>query len=112
MAAGTRAGSLTASFDHPIFRTQFRTAFSMASITVQDLKQALASVLERVGRGEWVTVLRHGKPVARLGPPGEAGLHVGDRFGTGYSLSPAGKRLTRGAWLDVLAEDRSDESRA
>lgn len=78
----------------------------MASISVQDLKQALADVLRRVGLGEWITVLRHGQPVARLGPPTEPGVHVGRRFGAKDGLAPAGRKLTGGAYLDVLADDR------
>jgi len=81
----------------------------MTSVTIQELKQALAAVLKRVGLGEWITVLKHGKPVARLGPPAEPGVHVGSRFGTGGGLRPAGRRLSRGAYLAVLAEDRSGE---
>ena len=81
----------------------------MTSVTVQQLKQALAAILERVGLGESITVLKHGRPVARLGPPVESGLHVGPRAGTGYRLKPHGRRLTRGAYLDVLAEDRRGE---
>jgi antitoxin (DNA-binding transcriptional repressor) of toxin-antitoxin stability system len=81
----------------------------MSDITVQDLKQTLARVLARVGLGEWFTVLRHGKPVARLLPPEEPGLHIGDRFGADHRLRSAGKRLTRGAFLDVLFEDRQGD---
>jgi len=81
----------------------------MTSITIQELKQAMAAVLKRVGLGEWITVLRHGKPVARLGPPAEPGLHVGSRYDTGYRITAAGRRLTRGAWLAVLADDRGGE---
>ncbi len=81
----------------------------MPSVTIQQLKQSMAAVLKRVGLGEWLTVLKHGKPVARLGPPAEAGLHVGRRFDTGAALSPVGRRLTRGAYLEVLADDRGGE---
>lgn len=78
----------------------------MTSVTIQELKQAMAAVLKRVGLGEWITVLKHGKPVARLGPPAEPGLHVGSRFGTAARITPFGRRLTRGAYLAVLADDR------
>jgi antitoxin (DNA-binding transcriptional repressor) of toxin-antitoxin stability system len=37
----------------------------------------MAAILKRVLRGEWITVLEHGRAVARLGPPQEPGLHVG-----------------------------------
>ncbi len=81
----------------------------MTSVTIQELKQSMAAVLARVGLGEWVTVLRHGKPVARLGPAVEPGVHVGSRFGKGAGIVAAGRRLSRGAYLAVLAEDRSGE---
>ncbi len=91
-----------------IFRANNRTEFRMSDITVQDLKQTLARVLARVGLGEWFTVLRHGKPVARLLPPAEPGVHSGDRFGSEHRIQSAGKRLSRGAFLAVLAEDRRE----
>ena len=78
----------------------------MPTVTIQELKQAMAAILKRVALGEWITILKHGKPVARLGPPMEPGLHVGSRFGTGGRLAPFGRRMTRGAYLAVLAEDR------
>lgn len=81
----------------------------MAQVTVQDLKQTLAAVLERVGLGEWFTVLRHGKPVARLGPTTEPGLHIGARHDSDDAITPCGRRLTGGSYLDVLAEDRGGD---
>ncbi len=82
----------------------------MTNVTIQDLKQSMAAVLKRVGLGEWITVCKHGKPVARLGPPCEPGLHVGSRFGTDYRIEPAGRRLSRGAYLAVLADDRGGDA--
>lgn len=81
----------------------------MANISTQALKQTLADVLRRVGLGEWITVLRHGRPVARLGPPDEPGLHTGARYGEDVRLAPAGKRLSKGAYLSVLQDDRGSE---
>ena len=81
----------------------------MSSISIQDLKQAMADVLRRVGLGEWITVLKHGKPVARLGPPAEPGLHTGSRFTSDDPITPCGRRLTGGAYLEVLADDRGGE---
>lgn len=81
----------------------------MTSISVQDLKAALGEVLDRAARGEWITVLRHGKPVAKLGPAAEPGVHVGARFDKGEGIRPAGRRLSKGAYLQVLAEDRGSE---
>lgn len=81
----------------------------MGTVTIQELKQAMAAVLQRVARGEWFTVLKHGKPVARLGPPVESGLHVGKRYDSGARIAPLGRRVSRGAYLAVLAADRSGE---
>ncbi len=81
----------------------------MSTISTQTLKQTLADVLRRVARGEWITVLRHGRPVARLGPPADPGLHIGARHGDDAGILPAGRRLTKGAYLGVLADDRGGE---
>jgi prevent-host-death family protein len=81
----------------------------MDTVTVEQLKQTLANVLKRVGLGQWVTVLRHGRPVARLGPPSEPGLHVGARSDLGVVPAPCGRRLSKGAYLTVLADDRGGE---
>jgi antitoxin (DNA-binding transcriptional repressor) of toxin-antitoxin stability system len=78
----------------------------MAFIRIQDLEQSLAEAIHRVGLGEWLTILHRGVPVARLGPPSEAGLHVGSRFDSSGRIVPFGRELTGGAWRDVLAEDR------
>lgn len=83
----------------------------MSSISVQDLKQALAEALRRVGLGEWITILRHGRPVARIGPPDEPGLHIGERVGSKSGLKPMGRKLTGGAYLRALADDRDGDDR-
>jgi antitoxin (DNA-binding transcriptional repressor) of toxin-antitoxin stability system len=82
----------------------------MSSISIQELKQALAEALRRVGLGEWITILRHGQPVARIGPPTEPGVHIGRRFASAAGITPMGRKLTGGAYLGALADDRgSDE---
>jgi prevent-host-death family protein len=78
----------------------------MTTISVQELKAALGEVLDRVANGESITVLRHGRPVARLAPPYPPGVHVGDLFESGEGIAPAGWRLSKGAYLEVLADDR------
>lgn len=83
----------------------------MTNVSIQTLKQTLAAVLERVGLGERFTVLRHGKPVANLGPSEDPGLHLGARYASDDAITPCGRRLSGGAYLDVLAEDRGDEDR-
>lgn len=83
----------------------------MNSISVQELKQALSEALRRVGLGEWITVLRHGRPVARIGPPDEPGLNVGPRVGAKSGLTSMGRRMTGGAYLRALADDREGDGR-
>jgi prevent-host-death family protein len=45
----------------------------MESIGAFDAKTHLAALLERVARGERITITRHGIPAAMLVPVGEAG---------------------------------------
>jgi antitoxin (DNA-binding transcriptional repressor) of toxin-antitoxin stability system len=82
----------------------------MTNITVLELKQGMAAILKRVLRGEWITVLKHGRAVARLGPPGEPGLHVGSRYGTDYRIEARGSRLSNGTYLMALQDDRGGEA--
>ena len=81
----------------------------MPNISIQELKQTLASVLRRVRLGEWFTLLKHGKPVARFGPVSEPGVHTGSRYERDDRIEPLGRRATGGAYLDVLAADRSGD---
>jgi prevent-host-death family protein len=43
-------------------------AASAGTVGVRELRQNLSVYLERVKRGEVLTVTEHGRPVARLGP--------------------------------------------
>jgi len=43
----------------------------MESIGSFEAKTHLPALLERASRGETIVITRHGKPVARLGPPNE-----------------------------------------
>lgn len=105
---GNRGWTFTSIENRSIIRTQFGTQ-TMASISTQALKQTLADVLRRVGLGEWFTVLRHGRPVARMGPPDAPGLHVGAAYDEDRRIEPAGRRLSKGAYASVLADDRGGE---
>jgi prevent-host-death family protein len=40
----------------------------MAEVTIRDLRNHGGDIVDRVGRGEQVTITRGGKPVAELGP--------------------------------------------
>ena len=41
----------------------------MATVGAYEAKTHLAQLLERVAKGETITITKHGKPVAVLGPP-------------------------------------------
>ena len=45
----------------------------MDSIGASDAKTHLAALLDRVARGERITITRHGVPAAILAPVGESG---------------------------------------
>jgi prevent-host-death family protein len=46
-----------------------RRRFDMESVGTYELTRNLSKLLERVERGERITITRRGKPVAVLGPP-------------------------------------------
>jgi prevent-host-death family protein len=45
----------------------------MATVGAYEAKTHLSSLLERVQRGEEITITRHGMPIAKLVPIGESG---------------------------------------
>lgn len=64
----------------------------MESVGTYELKGNLSKLLERVERGERITITRRGKPVAVLGPPPKTKADVEEavrqmkEFGKGRSL--------------------------
>lgn len=50
----------------------------MAEVSIRDLRNEGGSVVERVLRGELITITRSGAPVARLQPIGRAPLSSGE----------------------------------
>ncbi|MEO8679142.1 MAG: type II toxin-antitoxin system prevent-host-death family antitoxin [Vicinamibacterales bacterium] len=79
----------------------------MKRISIQDLKAQLSAAVAEAQSGRTIVVTRHNEPVAHLGPAHPHHVHVGRRPGAGR-LKPALKRGTKGRYLKVLAEDRSD----
>jgi prevent-host-death family protein len=72
----------------------------MAEIGIRELKASLRAVMDRVERGETVTVTRRGRPVATLAPSGLppqlAALVAAGRVtvnGTGRLQMPQGPRV-------------------
>lgn len=80
----------------------------MKSVSIQDLKPTLSSVLADVESGETVVITRHGKPVARLGPVDPPYVHRGALVGE-YEFPPAiPTGVGRKRILDVVLEGRED----
>lgn len=62
-----------------------------ANVTVAETKAHLSALIERVQRGEEITITRHGKPVARLlaAPSGPVVREAGDWGWPAGSYDPA-----------------------
>ena len=77
----------------------------MKTVSIQDLKPQLSSLVAQVESGAAVVITRHGKPVARLAPVDPPYVHRGTEVGT-YDWPPAiTNGLTKRA-LELLLEDR------
>ena len=84
----------------------------MATMTISEARAALAEVLDRVGRGEEVTITRHGRPVAIVVRPdtlrsrrAEQAMRTADQ--TRVALA-AGRRSALSCTTGITAE-RADE---
>ena len=81
-------------------------------IGVRDLKAHLSQYLDRVARGEVITVTDRGRPIALLAPiPGRVSLDQGIKEGwitppSLHALRPARPHRSAKRVLDVLEEDR------
>jgi prevent-host-death family protein len=77
----------------------------MKIVSIDELKRKLASIIDEAAEGERIVITRHRRPVASLTRAGLEDVHVGRRASRG-ALRPLLKAATRGAYLEVLAEDR------
>jgi antitoxin (DNA-binding transcriptional repressor) of toxin-antitoxin stability system len=77
----------------------------MNRVSIHDLKQGLASVIDEVQAGTEILITRHSKPVARLSRPESEHLHRGSRFGKA-DLKPVLRAKTAGRYLLFLEQDR------
>ena len=77
----------------------------MKTVSIEELKRRLASLLAAVAGGERILITRHRRPVASLSPADLEHVHVGALAGQA-SLKPILRAATRGAYLEVLVEDR------
>ena len=79
----------------------------MDSIGAYEAKTHLSELLDRVTRGESITITKHGMPVATLGPAQQA------RTRSAAELVDELRRLRMGVRLDGLAvRDLIDEGRS
>ena len=60
----------------------------MTRIGVRELNQRTSQVLERVRRGETLTITDHGEPVARLVPIGHTASVLDELIGAGKASPP------------------------
>ena len=75
------------------------------TVSIQDLKRRLSSLLAETAGGERVLITRHRRPIATLVPAGTEHLHTGSRFGRA-SLRPLRSRPGLRRYLEVLLDDR------
>jgi len=76
----------------------------MQTINVRETRERLSHLLDAVASGEEITILRHGKPVARLTAPRLEQVRFLDRSALRHAL-PAAKESA----VDVVRSLRDDE---
>jgi prevent-host-death family protein len=81
----------------------------MKTVSIDELKRNLSTFLAEAAEGEHIVITRHRRPIASLTRAGLEHVHVGARAGRGH-LRPLLKSATKGAYLDVLADDRRPQS--
>jgi len=77
----------------------------MKTVPIDELKRNLALLVTEAARGGRIVITRHGRPVALLTRADLEHVHVGARARRG-ALKPLLEAPTRGAYLQVLADDR------
>ena len=82
----------------------------MKTVSIDELKRNLASMVDEAAGGEHIVITRHRRPVASLTKADLDHVHVGARAGRG-GLRPLLKGPTKGTYLDVLADDRRSGGR-
>jgi prevent-host-death family protein len=77
----------------------------MKTVSIDELKRNLASLVAAAAGGERILITRHRRPVASLSRADLEHVHVGALVGRA-SLKPLLRAASRGAYLEVLVEDR------
>jgi prevent-host-death family protein len=75
----------------------------MAEVTIRELRNHGGEVVDRVARGEQVTITRGGKPVAELRPVSRPPLTAETLLARWHRLPPVNYRVMR-AELDELMD--------
>jgi prevent-host-death family protein len=83
----------------------------MKAAPVTDLKNRLSHYLRLVARGETITVLDRGKPVAQLVPPGEVSADLHRLVQTGLARLPR-RKAVKDLWQRPLPRARVPVSEA
>jgi prevent-host-death family protein len=81
----------------------------MKTVSIDELKRNLSALVTDAAGGARIVITRHGRPVASLTRADLEHVHVGARAGRA-TLRPLFRAATRGAYLDVLADDRRGRS--
>lgn len=77
----------------------------MKTVSIDELKRNLASMVDAAAGGEHIVITRHRRPVASLVKADLDHVHVGARAGRA-KLRPLLQGGTKGAYLEILADDR------
>lgn len=82
----------------------------MVNVGVRELRDGLSKHLALVKNGETITVTEHGKPIARIVPPGDS---VIERLIAEGRITPAKhpKRPARPPVIEAMVSDLIDEQR-
>ena len=83
----------------------------MKTAAVTDLKNRLSHYLRLVGRGETITVLDRGRPVAQITPPGDASAELQRLAQAGLARLPI-RKPPRDLWTRPLAQSSAPVSEA
>ena len=77
----------------------------MKTVSIDELKRNLSALIDEAAAGARILITRHRRPIASLGGVDLEHVHVGAHAAQG-ALEPLLRSATRGAYLQVLAEDR------
>jgi prevent-host-death family protein len=77
----------------------------MKTVSIDELKRNLSSLVEQAAAGARILITKHRRPVASLSSADMEHVHTGARFGRG-TLKPLLKAPTHGKYLETLQDDR------